>query len=568
MKRDRKISSWISLLIGLLVVILLNLSGQFLFWRFDLTEDKRFSIAEGTSTMLEEMDDIIFVRIYLAGDLPYDYERLSNATKELMDEFRAINENVNYEFVDPSAAETEQERNKNYRKLAQEGLQYTTIKESADDQIPDKLIYPQALVFYKERKAVVQLLNGITVAPEPILIHQSIQQLEYQFASALENLRKERKARIGFINTGSEFSEDEVAEISYVLRRQFEVEPRVLDHNPFALDNLDAVVVAGPDSAYSDQAKFILDQFILKGGKAMFFLDMVQVSSDSLQANGLTVSVPKTLNIEDMLFKYGARVNTNLVMDMNGFSIPVMVGKTGNQPRYELFPWYYAPRAVPGSKHPIVKNLDFVKTDFVNSIDTIGRKGIRKTVLLTTSPYSKAQYAPSRVSLNILRHKPDQRTFNQGPQPLAVLLEGSFESVFSNWKPGQLLESTEIGFVAKNDTAAVIVVSDADIIRNDPQWKNTGRGGLGYDRTSGRTFGNRDFIVNCMNYLLGESSVLDLRGKEIKLRLLDQQKYATKKVNWKAFNMAGPLALVLLLGFTQFYIRRRRYGERKRDEKE
>lgn len=560
--RTKKLSSWISLIGGIVVVVLVNLVSQRVYERFDLTSDKRYSLSESTQNLLDEIDDIVFVRVYLDGDLPPSYQKLKESIKDMLDEFRALNPNLNYEFINPNESPDEKARVKVYQKLTKEGLQYTSIRFKDGDKDAEKIIFPGAIISYKGKERPIQLLKGIMGAPEEFVINSSIQQVEYELASSISKLKENQSSKIGFIEGHGEYEELEVADFAYALENDYEVSRLPINGKLTALKSYDAIIIAGPDSAYPEKDKYVIDQFIMDGGKVLWLLDGAWASMDSLQAQNVTVSIPKSVNLEDALFKYGVRLNTNLVMDLQALPIPVVTGMVGNQPRQELFPWFYFPLAFPVSDHPIVKNLDGIKTEFVSSIDTIGRKGIKKSILLTSSPYSKIQSTPSRISLNILREEPDKRRYTEGNIPFVVLLEGEFESVFNNRLPEEILDNSQFKFKSVSEATKMIVVGDADIAKNGVNKKTKEYFGLGFDKYTRKQYANKQFLLNSMDYLLKESDLLDLRSKEFKMRLLDKQKIEAEKLTWQVLNTAGPILFILLFGFWQVWSRKRKYSKR------
>ena len=559
MKNSKRTSAFLAFGISLVVIFLLNFLGQLFFERFDLTSEKRYSISDATKSLLAEVDDVVFARVYLDGELPPDYRKLQTAVKEMLDEFRAYNSKIQYEFSDPSAGDDEEERIKRYRKLTEEGLQYTNIRIQEAGEFSEKVLFPGAIIAYGEKEIPVQLLKGLSGASDEEMVNASIQKIEYELASALKKLITNQDKKIGFLEGQSEYEELEVADLAYTLDEYYTVNRLRMDQQLGALDDYDALIIAGPDSSFDERDKFIIDQFVMRGGKLMILVDGVRASMDSVQATGMDVSVPKSVNLEDMLFRYGVRINPNLIMDMQALPIPVVTGMMGTQARQELYPWYYFPMILPKENHPIVKNLDGIASKFASSIDTIGRKGIRKTILLQTSVYSKLVNAPSRISLNILRQKPQQENFNSGPQALAVLLEGEFESVFNNRMPQQLLSNTDIDFKGISVPNKMIVISDGDIIRNDVSLERQEFFPLGSDKYLQKVHANKEFLMNSIDYMLDDSGLIELRSKELKMRLLDQQKASSARFNWQLFNMSLPLLLIWLMGLALFAWKRNKH---------
>lgn len=544
-----------------MIVILVNYIGSFVFFRFDLTTEKRYSISEATREMLRGLEDVVFVRVYLSGDLPAGFARLRDATREMLDEFRAYSDsNIEYEFIDPSGSPDEKTRTEVYQQLTKQGLQYTNLEYNEGDKVSEKIIFPGAIVSFLGRETPVQLLKSQMGASSEEMLNNSVQQLEYEIASSIRKLSHPGSQRIGFIEGHGELDSLDVADIARTLREDFSVQRLKIEGKLSSLENLDAIIIAKPVSPFSEKDKFIVDQFLMKGGKIMLLVDGTVVSMDSLQQSSTTMALPLSVNLEDMLFKYGARVNSNLVMDLRSLPIPVVTGYVGNQPKQELFPWFFFPLVIPEGKHPIVNNLDALKTHFVSSIDTVGKPNIKKTFLLSTSKYSKIASAPTRVSLNILRDKPDEKQYRNGPEPIALLLEGEFESVFTNRIPPQIEQDREIAFKEKSLRTKIIVAGDGDIIRNEVNKNRDKVLPLGFDKYTQREYANRDFILNSINFLLDKSGLIISRAKEFKLRLLDRQRIEKERLWWQIVNTVLPVFLVLLFGLIHNFLRRRKYS--------
>jgi ABC-2 type transport system permease protein len=559
-KNAKRTSAWLGFGISLILIFLLNYLGGLFSQRFDLTSEKRYSISDNTKELLAGIDDLVYARVYLDGELPPEYRKLRNAIQEMLDEFRAFNPNIEYEFSDPAAGEDEREKEKRYIKLSEEGLQYTTIQVRDVGEVSGKVIFPGAIIAFGEREIPVQFLKGNEGATDEVLVNSSIQKIEYELAAALKKLTTNTEKKIAFLEGHGEFPELAVADMAYTLDEYYTVNRLTMGQQLGALDDYDAIIVAGPDSSFDERDKFIIDQFVMGGGKALFLLDGVWASMDSVRQSNMDVSVPKNVNLDDMLFRYGVRINPDLVMDMQAMPIPVVTGMMGTQARQELFPWYYFPLLFPTSDHPIVKNLGTIGSQFVSSLDTIGRKGIRKSILLSTSPYSKVVNAPSRISLNILRQEPRKENFNSGPQALAVLLEGEFESVFNNRMPKQLLDNSEIDFRSTSEPNKMIVISDADLIRNEVNPQRKEYFPLGSDRYMRTLHSNKQFLQNCVDYLLDDSGLIDLRAKDLKMRLLDKPAIASARFQWQILNMGTPLIFIWLIGILLFVWKRMKYS--------
>jgi len=572
-----KRNSLVQLVLGIVIIILANIIGSFVFTRFDLTSEKRFSLSPATKELLKKTDDIVYFRVYLEGDFPAGFKRLRNSTKEMLDEFRAYNKNIQYEFVNPSQSNDEKERNDTYQLLTEKGLQPTDLQVSTKGGRKQQVIFPGAIVNYKSNELAVELLNSqIGISPEEVL-NNSIQALEFRLAGAIRDLTVVMKPRVAFIRGHGELGNRDIYDIGQALSKQYTVSvvqiggqvgsltgrDSVSEDKTRIINKYDAIIIAKPDSAFSEKDKFIIDQFIMRGGKVLWLIDPVFATMDSLQNTTTTIGMAMDLNLDDMLFRYGVRINQNLVMDLNAMPIPLRTGQVGNQPKIDFFPWYYFPVITPTENHPIVNNLNAVKTEFVSSMDTIRVPGIKKTILLKTSPYSRTVNAPALITLEILEKEPDERAYTGPPQIVAVLLEGEFKSNFENRVPPEILNSKEIGFIPLSKPTRMIVVSDGDVIRNQLHYSKGYPLPLGYDQFTGETFGNKDFILNSLDYLMDESGLISIRSRELKLRLLDMTRVNNNKFIWQAFNIFFPVLLVLIFGLVRNYLRKRKYASGK-----
>ena len=576
-QRNLRRNSLIQLIAGIMIIILVNIIGSFIFTRFDLTSEKRYSLSPATKQLLKEIDDIVYFRVYLEGEFPAGFKRLRNATKEMLDEFRAYNKNIQYEFINPSQSEDEQERNDTYQLLVEKGLQPTDLQVSTKEGREQQIIFPGALASYRSNETAVELLaSQIGVPPEEVL-NNSIQALEFRLASTIRNLTMISKPTVAFIRGHGELENKYIYDIGQALSKQYTVgvisigeqlnsltkRDSISEDKTRIINKYDAIVIAKPDSAFSEKDKFIIDQYIMRGGKVLWLIDPVFASMDSLETSETTLGIARELNLEDMLFRYGVRINTDLVMDLNALPIPLRTGQVGNQPKIDFFPWYFFPVITPAEDHPIVKNLNAIKTEFVSSIDTIRVADIKKTILLRTSPYSRTINTPALISLAILEQEPDERAYSGPPQTVAVLLEGEFRSDFENRIPPEIQNSKDIGFLAKSKPTRMVVVSDGDVIRNQLHFQQGYPLPLGYDQYTGQSFGNKDFIMNALDYMLDESGLISIRSREVKLRLLDMTRVNNNKVFWQAFNIFFPVLLVILYGFIQNYLRKRKYSTGK-----
>jgi ABC-2 type transport system permease protein len=392
----------------------------------------------------------------------------------------------------------------------------------------------------------------------------------------ISRLIKSVKPNIAFIEGHGELDDQETHDITLALQDNYMVDRLTIDDKINSLverslidsatqefnirPKYAAIIIAKPDSVFSQKDKFIIDQYIMYGGKVMWLLDPVFASMDSIQNKENTVSVENDVDLQTQLFNYGVRLNRNLVLDLNGLPIPIRTGQVGGQAQIDFFPWYYFPVIMPTLQHPIVKNLNALKTQFVSSLDTTSAKNVRKTILLKTSDYSRAEAVPSMISLRLLTEEPDVIKYPGPPQAIAVLLEGEFQSDFRNRLPQAITSDKEIGFKEKSVLTSMIVVSDGDIIKNQFHIPQGYPLPLGFDQFTGETFGNKDFILNALNFLTDGPGLISLRSREMKLRLLDKTKISSNRITWQLVNLLVPVIFVLLIGVLLVWLRKRKYS--------
>ncbi len=564
-----------TLIVGVVIVLLINFIGSFAFHRFDLTSEKRYTLSETSKDLVEDLSDIIYVKVYLEGDFPAGFKRLRDETKEMLDEFRAYaGSNLEYEFINPSENPDEKVREEIYKQLYKEGLRPTDLNVKEEDGMTNKIIWPGALVSYKGQEIPVQLLKSqMGVAPE-VMLNSSIEALEYEMANAIHTLKRQFKPRIGFLDGHGELNKVETASLALSLSEFYTVDRVELNENLGSLTErvivdsnskyavmpiYDAIIIAKPTQKFSEKDKFIIDQYIMHGGRVVWLIDPVFASMDSLQNADVSMAVPQDLNLDDQLFTYGVRVNTTLIQDIQSAPIPVVTGRIGNQPKTQLFPWFFFPLLTPANSHPIVKNLNAVKGEFVSTIDTIARPKIIKTGLLKSSQYSKVSNTPTRISLGMLRYEPDQSQFNAGHQVAAVLLEGTFESVFKNRLAPNIANSKEMNFKEESNINKMIVIADGDIAKNYVNAKTGQYYELGYDRFTQQQFGNNDFMLNVMNFMCDDSGLMSVRAKNITIRLLDKTILKKDKFKWQLINTVLPIGLILIFGIAHYYDRKKKF---------
>ena len=575
-KKDLRRSHWIELGAGVLIVIFVNVIGYYLFVRLDLTSEKRYTLSKSTKTLLKKVDEPVLFRVYLEGEFPADFKRLQNETKEMLNQFRAYNKNIQYEFVNPNNFDDPQERQVFYQKLAQKGIQPTQIQVSTGNGVTTQVLIPAADVMYKGSETSIQLLQSQKYVDQSQLLNNSIQSLEYVLSNAIRALSRSMKPTVAFMRGHGELPLPNLSDIIGSLYEYYTLDTVRMDENINSLttrtlnpkdstyqfhNKYDLIIIAKPTRPFSDRDLYILDQYVMYGGKLLWLVDPLDADLDSLAHAGQAVATRYPLNIEEMLFTYGARINPDLVMDIRCRPIPMTVGMVGDKPQIQFQPWLYFPEIVPLSSHPIVRNLDLIKTDFLSSIDLIDND-IEKTVLLTTSEFSRVKNAPSIYDLNEAKIEPDRRLFNRQNIPVAVLLEGRFKSMFRNRLTPDFTELPAMGYREVGDSTRMIVISDGDIIKNRFNY-NDGTGfPLGYDFYTEAMYANKELLLNCVDYLVGDDGAIASRSRDIKIRKLNVMKLKEERTKYQLINILLPSGIILLASIAIIIIRRKQYRKK------
>jgi gliding-associated putative ABC transporter substrate-binding component GldG len=551
-----------SVLIILAIVVLANVIGSSFFHRFDLTKDKRYTLSQTSLNIIKQVQNPLSIKVYMQGDLPAEFKRLQQETKQLLEEFQAYNSNIVFEFVDP--LENEDASMDNIKDLYRKGL--TPINITVDDKGKQSqaMVFPWAIAVYDNKEVNIPLLKNIMGASTTQKVIGSVQHLEYSIAEALNKITKAKQKKIAVIKGNGELQDILMAKFLLQVRESYHIGPFTLDSvakNPIgsleALEKYDLAVIAKPTETFTDAEKQVLDQFIINGGKTLWLIDQVTAEMDSLyDSSGATLAYPKDLNLNDMFFKYGIRINPDLVKDEQGSPIKLATGEPGSATQFQEFNWKFAPQVYPNSLHPIVKNLGGIKFDFANPIDTL-KNGIKKTILLQSSQYSKKIGTPTEVNLNIVTEETSPADYlNKGKIPLSVLLEGSFHSMFEN----RVLPFEQKTFQATGKVNKMIVISDGDLIKNQLD-KNFQPVELGYDQRSGNLYDNKDFLINCVNYLLDDTGLINIRSKDLDLPLLDKEKVYENYTRTQILTIGLPILILVLFGVVFTFLRKRKYSK-------
>lgn len=558
--------------LGLLTVavILVNIlanarfGDKALYGHIDLTEEKRFTLTSGSKQLLREVDDVIFVRVLLDGEFPAGFKRLQNATRDMLAKFRSENSLVEYEFEDPAAG-TNNEVSERRKQLAEDGIRPINLRLKDRQGTSERLIYPYAVFYYKGRNIVVNLLeNEVPGVPPEVILNNAVELLEYKFANAIQKLRITAKPIIVFSTGNGELEPLETADLEKSLRPYYDTGRLNLDSMSSVPQEVAALVIAKPRYPFSEKSKFKLDQYVMNGGKVLWLIDALRIDMDSLRTRERYLATEYTLNLDDLLFQYGARLKTNLVLDYRSTGIQLVTGIVGNAPQFDYFKYPYHVVALPSVNHPIVKSLDGVNLQYVGTIDTIKTKTpVKKTVLLESSQRSMLQYSPVTMDFEFLRYDLDSSKFNKQNLPMALLLEGTFSSLYENRMEQDMLNMLQqIGkpYRAESLPTRMIVVADGDVAKNKINIEKQSYSPLGYNEVDRYLFANKDFVINSLEYLLDEQGVAEARGREVKLRMLDTVQAQEEKTKWRLINIALPLVLLALFGWGFQWWRKRRWS--------
>ena len=544
-------------------------SGKPLYAQFDLTEEKRFTLTNGSRELLRNLDDVVTITVLLEGSFPAGFKRLQNATREILDDFRSESGYLEYEFEDPSDGSTE-EINARREELKKDNIHPINLRVKDTDGSSEQLIYPYAICYYRGRSIAVNLLeNEIPgVAPE-LILNNSVRLLEYKFSSAIQKLKEGHKPVIAFTTGHGELSPLETADFEKTLRQYYDTGRIHLDSLISISQDASVLVVAKPRGPFSEKDKFKLDQYVMHGGKILWLVDRIRVDLDSLQGRKEYFPSEYDLNLEDLFFNYGVRIEPNLVLDMQCSSIPLVTGTLGNAPQFDLFPYPYHITATPRTEHPIAKSLNAVNLFYPSAIkwDIGATMKIQRTPLLESSPNSRYQYLPVGMNFDFLRYDLDPAKFDKGSQTLAVLMEGIFPSMYKNRVSAEMMSGLNqigVSYRAESEATAMIVVSDGDVVKNKVNFNAEGRPTflpLGFNEFNKGYYANKDFLVNAVEYLMAKKGFIEARGKEVKLRLLDTVKAKKNKEWYQAVNILVPLMFFGIFAAVFLVLRKRKFAK-------
>ena len=578
-RKNLKKNQIVSFVVAVVIVVLVNVIGSFVFTRFDLTSEKRYTLSPTTKEILNGLNDYVYFKVYLEGEFPAGFKKLRRETKEMLDEFRAYTKYIDYEFINPAESNDPAEIKEIRTQLYRAGLNPTNVSVRNNDGSSQELvIWPGALVSYRnDTEIAIDLLENQLGKSSEDALNASMQNLEFRLIDAVKKVTRMMKPNIAFIEGHGELGEQEVYDIAQSLAQNYNVGRVQIDGKIDALihrtqneekdvkafPSYDAIIIAKPTEPFDEKDKFLIDQYIMHGGKVLWLVEPVYATMDSLQSQESTIGLEQDLNLDDMLFKYGVRLNRDLLLDLTCAALPVRTGQMAGQAQLEFFRWFYFPLLQAASDHPMVRHMNAIKADFVSSMDaTTSANGIEQIPLLKTSDYTKVSGAPVFITLAMLRQAPDRRMFSSKGKNVAYLLKGTFPSLYANRIPQEIVDDQATDFMEESKPTAMIVVADGDIIRNQIDIKRKTPLPLGYDQYTQNTYANKEFIENAISYLVDGEGLIDIRSRELKVRLLDVTKVNQERGKWQVINTLVPVALIIALGFVMAFIRKKKYSKK------
>ncbi|WP_300440961.1 gliding motility-associated ABC transporter substrate-binding protein GldG [Christiangramia sp.] len=554
MKKYQKIKS---LLILLVILIAVNFLASEVYSRFDLTQDQRYSLSPAAKEIVADVEQPVIFDVFLEGNFPSEFRRLQNETRQMLEEFSAYNRNIKFNFVDP--LEEGGDANAIAEEFYKMGMTPARLNVKENGKNSESIIFPWAIANYGDKTVKIPLLKNQIGATDEERVNASVQQLEYSLADGLSKLIYPREKKIAVMRGNGELPDAKIADFVKTIQEYYFMAPFTLDSaaiNPQKtledLQEYDLILEPKPTQPYSENEKYVLDQYLMNGGKMLWLAEVTNMETDSLfNERGTAIALPRNLNLGDYFFSYGVRINPEIVNDL--YSAPIILASgSGQNTRFNPYPWFYSPLTSSPNEHPIINNIEAVKFEYANPIDTLANN-IQKTILLSSSPKTKLEGVPAQISLDMVGEKPEISSYDAGEQPLAVLLEGQFKSVYKNRvKPFKISEHKDQGIDSK-----MLVISDGDVIKNDLQGGKPME--LGFQRYTGNTYGNKEFLLNAVNYLLDDTGLIEIRSKEINLAFLDKEKTAAQREQWQLINIAGPLLLLLIFGVVFRFYRKQKY---------
>ncbi|WP_159948138.1 gliding motility-associated ABC transporter substrate-binding protein GldG [Polaribacter septentrionalilitoris] len=544
---NKQIKNIVFLIIGLIVI---HFISESFYKRFDLTADQRYTLSETTKDIVDNINNTLFITVYLEGDFPSEFKRLQLETRQYLEELAAENSNININFEVPDNQRED---------LIKRGMMPSQLTVEEEGKLSEAIIFPWAEITYGKKSTIVSLLPNAIVASQEEQLQKAIENLEYSFSNAINSITQKKQKSVAIITGNGELQD--IYQYSFLseVAKKYRLAKFTLDSvasNPKQtlqdLTGLDLAIIAKPTQKFTEVEKFTLDQFITNGGKTLWMIDNVQADQDSLFTGGKMLAYPRDLNLTDLLFTYGVRINTTLIKDLYSAQIPLATGKVGNQTQFQNLDWFFHPLVGGNPNHPITKNVSPVRLQFANQLDTL-KNNIKKTPLLVSSLLTQKVGTPTFIELQSIAEEVIETDYKSGNQLFAVLLEGDFNSAYKNRiKP---FESSL--FKAQANNNKMVIIADGDVGKN--QILKGKPYDLSRDKWTNQSFGNKDFLLNTVDYLLDDSGLINLRNKTLQIRMLDKQKAFQERRFWQFLNLVLPLILLIGFGFLFNYLRKRKY---------
>ena len=545
---NKKVKSIILLIIA---IIVFNYASQSVYKRFDLTSDKRYTLSKTTLDIISKVNKTLFINVYLEGDFPSEFKRLQIETQQYLEELASENSNIIINFENPD----------NQREaLIKKGMMPSQLTVEEEGKMTEAIIFPWAEINYGKKTSIFSLLPNAMLASQKEQLQKAIENLEYSFSNAINTVNTDIQKKVAILIGNGELQD--MYQYSYLseVAKKYRLAKFTLDSvtkNPQQtlsdLLNLDLAVIAKPTEKFSEKEKLVLDQFIANGGKTLWMLDMVQTDQDSLATNNKMLAYPRDLNLTDLLFSYGVRINSSLIKDLYAAEIPVATGQVGNQTQFKNLDWLYHPLAGTNPNNVITKNVTPVRLQFANQIDTL-KNNIKKTPLLVSSVLTQKVGTPVFIELQSIAEEVLETDYKSGNQLFAVLLEGQFTSAYKN----RVKPFTSKFYKEQSAPNKMVVIADGDVGKN--QLLKGKPYDLARDKWTNQQFGNKDFLLNTIDYLLDDTGLMQLRNKTLKIRMLDKQKAFKERIYWQFLNVISPLLLLFGFGFVFNFLRRRTYS--------
>ena len=545
---SRKFKHTIYLLVAL---VLLNIASQSYYKRIDLTSDHRYTLASITKEVILNVNKELIITSYLEGDFPSEFKRLQIETRQFLEELSSENSFIKTQFIRP---DNQRER------LIKAGMIPSQLTVKENGKLSNTIIFPWAEITYKNKTTIVSLLSNGMVQTQEDQLETAVENLEFSFVSAIDKLQEQKQKKVAVLSGNGELQDIQLYSFLSEITKKYRLAKFTLDsvqNNPTKsvkdLQKFDLAIIAKPTKLFSEKEKLVIDQFIINGGKTLWMLENVQADTDSLYNGGKMLAYPRDLNLTDLFFSYGLRINTTLIQDLYAAKIPLATGNIGNKPQFQNLNWFYHPLVSGNPRHAITKNIAPVRLRFANQIDTIQNK-LKKTPLLMSSMLTKKTGTPAIIELESIADEPKEEEYSSGFNIFSLLVEGDFNSMYAKRiKPFELNK-----FRKKSNHNKMIIISDGDIGKN--QIKKGKPFDLAEDKWTGEQFGNKEFLLNAVDYLLDDTGLIELRNKNLKINLLDKKRAFEERTFWQFINIALPLLILTIFGCMFHYVRKRKYS--------